>query len=389
MNRYDVPLTCTSKWTSEGACATRDSSSSSLARMGLRGLICIPPLVSLCIALMAQPAVAATWPVPTSELSATLAFHQSYTAGTKSYVHSGIDISASAGLQIFSPMAGTVRFTGTVPSGDSRTGDTSSARTMNAVSVELHDGRIITLMPFASIAVVEGQPVAEGAVLGTLAAQGDASMSAPHLHLGYRQGATYLDPMQLFGAVPTATPGEAVAQTTPESSAFGLLPSGFASEAAGIVPSEEGAVAQGQPGAFESLPAPAEEGFGVIETGDYELARSGARPSSTWDSATDVLGQLGAACGEQLFSLVGAIRDLAQSAGITPIALLVGLCALASCMFLVFALVFARRFGPWVRDVAKSQTSRLSLFPGGGSMHKLFPASGAAFMSRSRIAQRR
>lgn len=70
---------------------------------------------------------------------------------------------ASAGLQIISPLAGTVRFTGAVPSGDSRTGGMSSDKTMNAVSIELSDGRTVTLMPFASIGVREGQTVAEGA----------------------------------------------------------------------------------------------------------------------------------------------------------------------------------------------------------------------------------
>lgn len=70
-------------------------------------------------------------------------------------------------MQISSPLAGTVRFTGTVPSGDSRIGGSSSARTMKAVSIELADGRAISLMPFASIAVREGQSVIEGQALGT------------------------------------------------------------------------------------------------------------------------------------------------------------------------------------------------------------------------------
>ena len=43
------------------------------------------------------------------------------------------------------------RFTGAVPSGDSRTGGTSSDKTMNAVSIELSDGRTVTLMPLSLI----------------------------------------------------------------------------------------------------------------------------------------------------------------------------------------------------------------------------------------------
>lgn len=155
MNRHDGPLTCKSERIREVGCAMRGSGSSSPARVIPRGFVCVLPLLSICVVFMVQPAVAATWPVSTSGLSATLAFHQSYTAGIESYVHSGIDIPASAGMQISSPLAGTVRFTGTVPSGDSRIGGSSSARTMKAVSIELADGRAISLMPFASIAVRE------------------------------------------------------------------------------------------------------------------------------------------------------------------------------------------------------------------------------------------
>lgn len=67
---------------------------------------------------------------------------------------------------------------------------------MKAVSIELADGRAISLMPFASIAVREGQSVIEGQALGTLAAGGDVSTSATHLHMGYKQGPSYLDPMR-------------------------------------------------------------------------------------------------------------------------------------------------------------------------------------------------
>ena len=204
MNRHDGPLTCKSERIREVGCAMRGSGSSSPARVIPRGFVCVLPLLSICVVFMVQPAVAATWPVSTSGLSATLAFHQSYTAGIESYVHSGIDIPASAGMQISSPLAGTVRFTGTVPSGDSRIGGSSSARTMKAVSIELANGRVISLMPFASIAVREGQSVIEGQALGTLAAGGDVSTSATHLHMGYKQGSSYLDPMSLFGTASSA-----------------------------------------------------------------------------------------------------------------------------------------------------------------------------------------
>ena len=81
MNRHDGPLTCKSERIREVGCAMRGSGSSSPARVIPRGFVCVLPLLSICVVFMVQPAVAATWPVSTSGLSATLAFHQSYTAG--------------------------------------------------------------------------------------------------------------------------------------------------------------------------------------------------------------------------------------------------------------------------------------------------------------------
>ena len=390
MNRHDGPLTCKSERIREVGCAMRGSGSSSPARVIPRGFVCVLPLLSTCVVFMVQPAVAATWPVSTSGLSATLAFHQSYTAGIESYVHSGIDIPASAGMQISSPLAGTVRFTGTVPSGDSRIGGSSSARTMKAVSIELADGRAISLMPFASIAVREGQSVIEGQALGTLAAGGDVSTSATHLHMGYKQGPSYLDPMLLFGTASSASHdsgisgmGGARATNAGTSAAEG---------ASRIVDGESTAVVQTQPdaaSAADDVPAANSESFGVIETGDYELSAGKVRSQSSVVPVADALGQLGSACAGQFTGLLEALSGLSNMTGIGLPALVVGTCALAPCSLFALALFCARRFVSQRCDILKSKGARLSLPFGGGSMRKLFPASGAAFMSRSRIAQRR
>ena len=154
----------------------RESCSSSLVRAAHRllALIALPSSILVCWMAWPAHAVAATWPLSASACSVDLGFQQTYTAGAKSYVHSGIDASASAGLQIVSPLAGTVRFTGTVPSGDSRLGQAGqSGKTMRAVSIQIADGRTVTLMPFDTISVKKGQQVAEGEALGTLAASGD------------------------------------------------------------------------------------------------------------------------------------------------------------------------------------------------------------------------
>ena len=182
--------------------AIRESCSSSLAHVAYSLLVFIAlfSLISCCGLVHPARALAATWPLSVSGSSVQLGFQQTYTAGAKSYVHSGIDVPASAGLQIFSPLAGTVRFTGAVPSGDSRLGQQKSAgATMKAVSVQIADGRTVTLMPFASISVTRGQRVAEGQVLGTLAGSGDASSAGAHLHMGLKEDGVYYDPLSLFG----------------------------------------------------------------------------------------------------------------------------------------------------------------------------------------------
>lgn len=385
MNRNDYPLTCEYGRACRGTHATRGSSSSSLAHVRPRTLACALTVFSLCLAFMAQPAHAATWPIPTSGLSAMLAFHQSYTAGIDSYVHSGIDIPASAGMQISSPLAGTVRFTGTVPSGDSRTGGSSSAKTMNAVSIELANGRIITLMPFASITVREGQAVAEGASLGTLAAGGDVSTPATHLHMGYKEGSSYLDPMLLFGAAPSASHDVGVPSAETPAAAM-------PAEAERAMPNEPSAVIRAQPDAastVEGVSAASAEGFGAIETGSYELSQREGQAHSPAAFIMDALDQLGGACAGQFAGLLGALSELSSITGISLPALIVGTCALAPCALLAFALIRVRRFVSQRRGIPETQRTRLPLVFGGGSMHKLFPASGAAFMSRSRIAQRR
>lgn len=390
MNRIDIPLIRNDEQACGGVHAMRGSSSSSLARVRLRALVCALSVFSLCFALMAQPALAATWPVPTSGLSATLAFHQSYTAGIESYVHSGIDIPASAGMQISSPLAGTVRFTGAVPSGDSRCGGTSSAKTMNAVSIELQDGKVVTLMPFAAIDVREGQAVAEGARLGTLAASGDVSTPATHVHMGYKQGSTYLDPMLLFGTAASSARKGAAAGFAAAPAASAAAPTAADPASAGLA-ADVPAVAAQEEIATTSVPegASAVEAFGAIETGAYKPLQQGSRASAPAGFISGAFGWLADACATQLTNLADALGALAQNLGITVPALVAGMVALAPCAVLALCFVCVRHFRSRLRKILEHQRACLSSCNGGGSMHKLFPASGAAFMSRSRIAQRR
>ena len=386
MNRTNGPFTSKLRRARHGVRITRGSSSSSLAHARVARIACALSLVSLCIVFMAQPALAATWPMSTSALSATLAFHQSYSAGSNSYVHSGIDIPASAGLQIISPLAGTVRFTGAVPSGDSRTGGTSSDKTMNAVSIELSDGRTVTLMPFASIDVREGQTVAEGAPLGTLAASGDVSTSATHLHMGYKQGSHYLDPMLLFGLAGDAPGGAAAAQSAAEVlGASASMPLASAEAAPSVGESASPSAHLEQPSIIsvpEESTITSSESFGAIETGDYELTPQDAPAPAGF--LVDALGWLGDACTGQFVGMVEALFGVSCSKEIAFIVLLAAMGAL-----LLACVACVRRRWSQLQDRLHTWKDSLSLPDGGGSMQKLFPASGAAFMSRSRIAQRR
>ena len=141
--------------------------------------------------------------------------------------------------------------------------------------------------------------------------------------------------------------------------------------------------------AADDVHAANSESFGVIETGDYELSAGKVRSQSSVVPVADALGQLGSACAGQFTGLLEALSGLSNMTGIGLPALVVGTCALAPCSLFALALFCARRFVSQRRDILKSKGARLSLPFGGGSMRKLFPASGAAFMSRSRIAQRR
>lgn len=321
-------------------------------------------VISLCSLFVAQPAFAATWPVPTSELSATLGFHQTYTAGAKSYVHSGIDIPASAGMQISSPLAGTVRFTGAVPSGDSRTGGSSSQETMNAVSIEVQDGRVVTLMPFAGIQVEEGQVVPEGAVLGTLAASGDSSTGATHLHLGYKKGSSYLDPMQLFGAASRDVSEEVAAkQTSAASPATAItaedsaIPEAIGEDVSGVETASVSSSATAE--ALGAASASGYDSFGIIETGAYEHERRSPHAESFFAPAEQALSGLGAACYGQLVDLMGALSAVSSGVGIPLPILVTSACVLLLVMLTLLLVACIRFLAPHISQYMENQKTVL------------------------------
>lgn len=113
-------------------------------------------------------------------------------------VHHGVDVACDAGDAVTAPLAGTIAFVGRVPAGDGAT-----RLCVTIVSGELR----MSLVPFATVEVAEGAPVAAGDRLGTAAGVGDPSSAGPHLHVGLKQAGLYVDPMPWLSAKAPATSG--------------------------------------------------------------------------------------------------------------------------------------------------------------------------------------
>src|SRR5690349_5347775 len=114
-------------------------------------------LLVLLFAAWAPSARAWTWPVR-GEVVQPFAFDPAhpYAAGQ----HRGVDIAGDAGSPVLAPVSGTVSFSGAVP---------ASGRT---VTIDTPDGLAVTLTHLATIAVALGEPVAEGAPVGTVGPTG-------------------------------------------------------------------------------------------------------------------------------------------------------------------------------------------------------------------------
>ena len=70
---------------------------------------------------------------------------------------------------------------------------------MPVVAVTHPDGRRTTYQPVLA-AVVRGEVVSRGAILGRVSAVGSHCLPLACLHWGLRRGSTYLDPLSLVGA---------------------------------------------------------------------------------------------------------------------------------------------------------------------------------------------
>jgi hypothetical protein len=87
------------------------------------------------------------------------------------------------------------------------------------VTLETADGAKVSLMPLAGACIAVGERVSTGERVGALAADGDASSAATHLHVGIRHGSLYVDPSTyLVVPAPVAEKPPADARPTAEPS---------------------------------------------------------------------------------------------------------------------------------------------------------------------------
>lgn len=164
--------------------------------------------VAAALAVFATPAstaYAAEWLPPVEGGSVILGFGEAYPGGT----HRGVDIAATSGVMVSAPVAGTVSFAGRVPA--------DGGGTCVAVTLELADGRRMSLLPLGSAGVESGECVEAGQILGVLAASGDDSSSATHLHVSLRRGELYLDPGDLVSQAAAVTTAQPMAPACPPS----------------------------------------------------------------------------------------------------------------------------------------------------------------------------
>ena len=348
---------------------------------------------------------AATWPLDAPRGSVSLEFHESYSAHSKSYVHSGIDISAEAGSVVSAPCRGVITFCGSVPSGDSAVDGGGTGETMRAVSMTISSGQTVTLMPFESFAVKRGDKVVEGQELGILAASGDRSSSSAHLHMGLKRNGEYYDPLTLFGMScsaggAAALDNDAAVILPSESSDAGLeagadasaLAQGAGQEETATETSSATAAPDGQavPDEESTASEGTRERFGSISSGDAVISKTDEdAESGIFDDLQSAVSGIATACSQQALGIVENLEQFAFESGIPFLALVTFLVALviasaALCVGLAVRVV--RRCGFTLGD---SANSLLCSADGGDSMHKLFPAPGTSFITRGRLAQRR
>ncbi len=136
-----------------------------------------------------------------------LCYGTTYDLAGVTRTHHGADLAATAGDAAFSFVSGEVSFSGRIPA--------DGGGSVLAVTVRTGDGMLVTLHPLAEVWVGQGESVVVGDGLGMVAATGDASVAASHLHLSARREGAYVDPSFLIvGAEPEMQDPAPLSETT-------------------------------------------------------------------------------------------------------------------------------------------------------------------------------
>ncbi len=372
-------------------------------RRSFLSLVCQGLLLSvMCLLLVsglpAEETAYAASPLGESRVSVSVGFHERYSCGSKNYVHSGIDLPGASGDEVSAPCSGTVSFVGNVPAGDTVAGKKQmKTKTMLAVSIKLEDGKTLTLMPLSECDVKKGEAVGESERLGTLAAQGDRSLSKPHLHMGLKQGNTYYDPSYLLGAAfssTTADAQEGIAVNEASSAAGNPPVASCESKADASVKSRliSPSVSAAPQGSLEREDAAGEtaveDNFGSISSAEKsgyvpQRANASGLIDQLKTSAFSCFASLMNACRGQAARLGSCAQTFSEETGLPLTMLLVAAAAalvglLALCMR---AVVQAAKFFGMPK---KRENRLLSGLVGGDNIYKLFPAPGTTFMTRGR-----
>lgn len=340
--------------------------------------ICPPSLV--CDSPILGFACAATWPLGSPRDSLILDYQASYTYQGAAYTHRGVDIAAPAGSAVLAPCGGSIAFCGEVPASRAD-GGADDGSTMTAVSIQLDDGRRLTLLPLEGVRVAAGDAVEEGQQLADLAASGDRSSQQPHLHMGLKLQGEYCNPLSLFDTLPTAVGSAAQGEGS-------LAGEGGSPALPSSAPAPAAAAAQ----ALSGQAGEEEPSFGTVSSGEpvYErAAQTGPQPAMAGLSVA--AGAIAAACSAQFASWLEGLGELSRATGIPYLALVFAsvLLAVGLAASIVLQLMHLRRERRSLLNGKARENAPLCVRLGGDNMHKLFPAPGTSFITRGRSAQRR
>lgn len=237
------------------------------------------PVMGLVFALAASPtplAWAAGWIAPVEGAVVSVSFGALGPSG----VHRGVDIPADPGAQVFAPSAGVVSFAGAVPA--------DGGGTCGAITIETPDGQRISMLPLDAVHVSKGATVEAGATVGRLAASGDDSADAPHLHLGLRRGDQYLDPSPFLECGSGNTPASPAVGGEPGVSPGGASPADSPAVAPGATASHAVSApsASVQSAARAVIPAPEAASCGLTSQTRADLRTTAEAPVSSAGAVT-------------------------------------------------------------------------------------------------------